>query len=159
MDIEGYFDRQYWVVDILPKQVPADAPGQYFRVEEYYLETGWLKDIRKKFLNILLKLNCYYSLCIISDKTEENSKILTGVQDDQQMNPAPRKLEAWFTGPDPAAYLCILIDEEHTLITINDDDTYMTVYDPSEKLLEMLRVLSGAEGLFVWRPAGNNQGE
>ena len=68
MDIEGYFDRQYWVVDILPKQVPADAPGQYFQVEEYWLETGWLKDIRKKFLNILLKLNCYYSFYIISDK-------------------------------------------------------------------------------------------
>ena len=66
MDIEGYFDRQYWVVDILPKQVPADAPGQYFRVEEYYLETGWLKDIRKKFLNILLKLNCYYCFFINS---------------------------------------------------------------------------------------------
>ena len=103
MDIEGYFDRQYWVVDILPKQVPADAPGQYFQVEEYYLETGRLEDIRKKFLNILLKLNCYYCFYIISDKIENSNEVLAGIQDDQQMNPDPRKLEVWLTGPDPAA--------------------------------------------------------
>ena len=28
----------YWIVDILPEQVPADAAGQYFAVERYFLQ-------------------------------------------------------------------------------------------------------------------------
>ena len=28
----------------------------------------------------------------------------------------------------------------------------MTVYDPEEELLQLLRMLAGAEGLFLWEP-------
>ena len=31
MTIEEYLNKPYWVIDILPKQVPADGRGQYFR--------------------------------------------------------------------------------------------------------------------------------
>ena len=36
MTIEEYLNKPYWVIDILPKQVPADSKGQYFRIEKYY---------------------------------------------------------------------------------------------------------------------------
>ena len=29
----------YWVIDILPSQVPKDSPGQYFAVEEDWKPT------------------------------------------------------------------------------------------------------------------------
>ena len=35
--IDELLQAPYWIVDILPEQVPADGPGQYFAVERYYL--------------------------------------------------------------------------------------------------------------------------
>ena len=46
----------------------------------------------------------------------------------------------------------MLVPSEETLLMINDCDTYMTVYNPTERLLDLLRPLSAAEGLFLWKP-------
>ena len=35
--VEELLNTPYWIVDILPEQVPADCNGQYFKVEKYYL--------------------------------------------------------------------------------------------------------------------------
>ena len=39
-----------------------------------------------------------------------------------------------------------------TLIQYSSDDTHMTVYNPSEQLLTLIKTLAQAEGLFVWKP-------
>ena len=70
MMIEEYLEKPYWVIDILPKQVPADSRGQYFEIEEYYLEHPQIDIIYKKFTNILLKLNCYEDFVVSRDGDE-----------------------------------------------------------------------------------------
>ena len=35
IDIDDYLEKPYWVVDILPRQVPPNANGQFFRIEDY----------------------------------------------------------------------------------------------------------------------------
>ena len=42
-----------------------------------------------------------------------------------------------------------------TLIQYSRDDTHMTVYNPTENLLELVRILAQSEGLFVWKPEGS----
>ena len=32
--VEELLQCPYWIIDILPSQVPADSPGQYFAVEK-----------------------------------------------------------------------------------------------------------------------------
>ena len=49
-------------------------------------------------------------------------------------------------------HLCILVGTSEALITLGRDDTCMTVYAPSEELLELIRTLARAVGLFVWKP-------
>ena len=49
MTIEEFLDKPYWVIDILPKQVPADDRGQYFRIEKYFLEHPQIDIIYRKF--------------------------------------------------------------------------------------------------------------
>ena len=44
-----------------------------------------------------------------------------------------------------------------TLITSEPDDTYMTVYNASEELLDLIRKIAMSEGPFVWQP--DNAGE
>ena len=47
--------------------------------------------------------------------------------------------------------LCILVGASDALITLSRDDTCITVYAPAEDLLELIRTLAGAVGLFVWK--------
>ena len=121
--IEPYFERPYWVVDILPVQVPAYSPGQYFAVEEYFLREPRLSALRRKYLELLLKLNCYFDMEI------------------------PALEELVMSGTVYA-----LFEGEHTLCVLNYDDTNMTVYDPTDRFRGILEQLAGAEGLFFWQP-------
>ena len=86
MTIEEYLDKPYWVIDILPKQVPADGKGQYFRIEKYFLEHPQIDNIYRRFTNILLKLNCYEDI----DVSHDGEEWLT--------NPTPHELEAALLG-------------------------------------------------------------
>ena len=159
--IEDYLAKPYWVIDILPKQVPrkqrqvesqqgsrvgekemVNDGGQYFKIEEYFLKYPRIKAINEKFTNILLKLNCYEDFDVSQDGEE------------WMKNPAPEVWEAIFltylSGKD---MLYILLKSEGTLITVSGDDTYMTVYHPSEKILDLLTSLVVSEGLFIWKPS------
>ena len=137
--IEDFFDKEYWVVDFLPKQVPANGSGRFFSVEEYYLEPLRYSVLRMQFSDILLKLYCYYDLCLFIDDDTE------GV-----VNPDPELLASHIKNNQ--SNLCMLIGTSETLINLSRDDTSMTVYSPSEDLLELIRMLAEVVGLFVWKP-------
>ena len=137
--IDHFFDKEYWVVDFLPKQVPENASGRFFSVEQYYLEPSRYAVLREQFVEILLKLYCYYDLRLFVDDDTE------GVAD-----PEPELLASRIK--DNQYNLCILIETSEALITLGRDDTHMTVYAPTNDLLELIRMLAGAVGLFVWKP-------
>ena len=137
--LDDFFDKEYWVVDFLPKQVPENAGGRFFSVEQYYLEPSRYAVLREQFSKILLKLYCYYDLRLFVDDDSE------GVA-----NPEPELLAKHIK--DNQGNLCILIGASEALITLGRDDTNLTVYAPSEDLLELIKTLAGALGLFVWKP-------
>ena len=141
MTIEEYLNKPYWVIDILPKQVPADGRGQYFRSEKFFLEPPQIDHIYKKFTNVLLKLNCYEDI----DVSHDGDEWIT--------NPAPHELEAALLKcmADRQMFYIILKSAD-VLITISADDTYMTVYNPTEEMLEFIGSLASSEGLFIWQP-------
>ena len=131
----------YWIVDILPEQVPADAGGQYFAVERYYLQPERIRALRRKYAEILLRLNCYYDMAVSFDSCA-----------------------SWETNPDPEAFaervislhgndfLRAVFAEQRAMIDCEPEETYLTVYDPDAALLPRLRALAAAEGFFVWTP-------
>ena len=134
--IEELLECEYWIIDILPYQVPADSDGQYFTVENYFL-TSQRRQISQKHLNLLLKLNCYRDIAL----------------NEEQINPSP-------------SYLANVIDKLHlnvrignALLVSDPDDTYLTLYNPTRELLRLVKKLAGAEGLFLWQPASQNNEE
>ena len=140
MTIEEYLNKPYWVIDILPKQVPAEGRGQYFKIEKYYLEHPQIDIIYRKFSNILLKLNCYEDIDVSHDGEE------------WMTNPAPHELEAALLKcMADKQMLYIILKSADVLITVSGDDTYMTVYNPTEEVLELIGSLASSEGLFLWR--------
>ena len=172
--LEGLLEKPYWVVDILPEQVPAGSPGQYFAVDDYFLKTPQLAVLHRKFAEILLKLNCYFDVSagrIVDDEWTCGPGI-NGVSSDPDAdikdgspgpdtepdvwvrNPALEKLADACCSEDGIWTLYFYFEAEDTLIGINCDDTYMTVYQPTDRLLDLIRKLAAAEGLFVWQPDG-----
>ena len=51
--------------------------------------------------------------------------------------------------------LYVIIESADSMLTISGDDTHMTVYHPSEELLELLGSLAASEGLFLWKPTAS----
>jgi hypothetical protein len=45
----------------------------------------------------------------------------------------------------------ILIESENAMLTVNVDDLYMVIYNPNDKLMDLIEKLALAEGLFVWK--------
>ena len=141
MTTEQYLEQPYWVIDILPKQVPANSGGQYFSIEEYYRAHPRIDAVYSKFTDILLKLNCYEEMAFSSDG------------DEWTKNPAPADIETMVTQClSSKTMLYILLPSADALITISSDDTYMTVYHPNEETIGMLTALAASVGLFCWQP-------
>lgn len=126
--IEELLQAPYWIIDILPAQVPKDSPGQYFAIEDHFLKEQ-PEEIKKKHINVILKLNCYMDISV-----------------EGETNPAPDKVVAVMR----ERYVYIMAGD--AMILSEPDDTHMTVFDPDDRLLELLRSLSASEGLFVWKP-------
>ena len=127
MTIEELLEKSYWIIDILPKQVPKDSPGQYFAVEDFFLKEE-LSEIKKKHINVVLKLNCYMDITI-----------------DDDMNPAPEQIRDTMLGRD------VYIMMGDSMILSETVDTHLTLFNPDEGVLDMINVIASSEGLFVWK--------
>jgi hypothetical protein len=129
--IEELLETPYWIVDILPLQVPKDSPGQYFTVENYFLQGERLAEIKRKHINLILKLNCYRDISI---------------DEEELINPPPARIAEEMR----KRYLYIMTDD--AMILSEPDDTHLTVFNPDPQLLELIRELASGEGLYVWKP-------
>ena len=126
--IDDLLNTPYWIIDILPMQVPKDRPGQYFKIEKLFL-TEQLADIKQKHVNVILKLNCYMDISI-----------------DEEVNPSPEQIRNIIN----QRYVFIMMGD--SMILSEPDDTHMTVFNPDEKLLDLIKIISRGEGLYVWKP-------
>jgi hypothetical protein len=130
----------YWIVDILPEQVSAEAAGQYFAVERYFLQPERIVSLRRKYAEILLRLNCYCDMAVSFDACAS-----------WETNPDPETFAAHVAALSGNEFLRAVFAEQNAMIDYDHNDTYLTVYDPDWALLDKLRALAAAEGLFVWR--------
>ena len=129
--IDELIQEPYWIIDILPEQVPKDSPGQFFAVEKYFLTEEQLTAIKQKHINLILKLNCYMDIYTDNGAT---------------CNPPPDRIDEEMRD----RYMYIIMDDG--MILSEPDDTHMTLFSPDERLLNLVREIAGAEGLFVWGP-------
>ena len=135
--IDKYLEKPYWVIDILPKQVPINSRGQYFKIAHFYRNEPQYDTFCRKFFNILMKLNCYVDIDAFLHLKEWIH------------NPAPELLFSWIR---ERKLLYILLKSLDAMISVDGDDLYMTLYNPTDDLLEFNRTLASSEGLYVWKP-------
>ncbi len=131
----------YWIVDILPEQVSADAGGQYFAVERYFLQPERIRALRRKYAEILLRLNCYYDMAVSFDSCAS-----------WETNPDPEAFAERVVGLAGNDFLRAVFAEQKAMIDCEPEETWLTVYDPDAALQPLLTALVAAEGFFVWSP-------
>ena len=131
----------YRIVDILPKQVPSDAAGQYFAVERFFLHRERIVPLRRKYAEILLRLNCYHDMAVSFDSCAS-----------WETNPDPESFAERVTGLSGNEFLRAVFPQQNAMIDYDRSDTFLTVYDPGAALLDKVRAFAAAEGLFVWSP-------
>ena len=129
--IEKLLQSEYWIVDILPAQVPKDSPGQYFAVERYWLQPGRMARIKQRHADLVLKLNCYLDLSLDEDPT---------------VNPPPAAVVRAIR----TRYVCIRLGD--ALLVSQPDDACLALYNPDEALLALAGELAAGEGLYLWQP-------
>ncbi len=144
MDIDELIEKPYWIVDILPEQVSKKSGGQYFAIEQFYLSEPQNSELRRKYADLILKLNCYYDIFILDDLAEDSEC--------GELNPDPKKFVRCFVGEYAKNSVRFSVRDENTLIVSNKDDTYLTIYNPAERTLALIRRLADAEGLYLWKP-------
>jgi hypothetical protein len=138
---ERLYETEYWIIDFLPMQVPYQSRGQYFKVEQCYLQHPQIDELYRKFLNIMLKLNCYEDLEVQQGNCE------------WILNPEPSVLEEEVQlSLETKNVLTILDVISDFMIVINGGDTHITIYNPDENIIKLLKELALSEGLFLWKP-------
>lgn len=135
--IEALLKKQCYIIDILPKKVPADSKGSFFDVEAYFSDHNRQYAFQNKFTAIILKLMCYYPIAVFS---YDNYRLIR--------YPSPQ------TVVDLIAHtkntLGILFGE-NTLFLFEKDGLNISVYNPNHDMQELITSLAQAEGLFWWK--------
>ena len=138
--VENLLQQDCWAIDYLPRQVPADAPGQFFKVETYLLNHYEEYGLRARFTAVVLKLMCYHRVSVHWGQ--------------------------WVDAPSPdlvteaiktilynhSGWLNILLPEEKALLVFEWDCLNLALYHPSPELLELMEEIARSEGLFLWKP-------
>ena len=139
-DFDNYIDELIeapcYVIDFLPKQVPADRGGRFFAVESHLMKTENISNLYEKFSSIIIKLNCYHDVALDDG---------TGWIE----NPEPDELIGAFERCYKRGYANFLFPKEHALIALSGADLYMSLYNPSEEFRKMTALIAASEGLFV----------
>ena len=138
--IEKLLEQPGLIADILPEQVPADAGGQYYKVERYFRHPKQMSELRRKFAEILLRLNCYADMAVTFDWGEH-----------WETNPAPESFVTRVSDADESTFVRALFADQKLMIDIDGGDTWMTVYSSESPLFMMARKLAAAGGLFTWQ--------
>lgn len=140
--VERLLEGPWWVVDILPEQVPADSEGQYFAVERYYRQPARIAAIHRGHAEVLLRLNCYYDMAVSFDAGET-----------WERNPEPEAFVERASSLSGNDYLRALFVSQEAMVDVEPDDTWMTVFCHGRPaLFDKLQKLAASEGLFLWQP-------
>lgn len=132
-------EKECFVVDYLPRQVDKDQGGCYFDVEAYLLNGPRRAAMAERFVNVILKLLCYFPCEVLRSKWPDRPK-------PEQVDRAVREIVKKRRGT-----LHCLFPGEDMLLEF-DGDLYLTVYGPPEGARDLLAAIARSDGLF-WRPA------
>ena len=144
--IEGLLSKPYWIVDILPEKVPSERGERYAEVEKFYLEKDRHFKLLDKFAEMVIKFSCYHD---VYNRYVDKNTWTKNADPDTVCDIMAKTMEK--------GTLQFFVPDTETLIVINNDDTYLTVYNADERSINLIKALAQSVGLFVWQNADVNE--
>lgn len=137
--IEELLNKPCYVIDFLPQKVSKTAKGHFFDVEYYLLNSQKRHEMKNKYVNIILKLMCYYRASVLWNGWNDNPK-------PEDIDDAIMEIMENHSGT-----LNILFSEENVLLVFEWDCLNLTAYNLSESMKEVAEKIALSEGFFCWR--------
>ncbi len=138
--VERLLEDDYWIIDILPSQIPIEKQAEYCALTDEYFESGKAAQLHRRYADILTMINSRFKTAMLCMPEDE-----------------------WTISPDDVAVkdavihhtergcVDLLLPEEETLISLQAEDLYITVYHPTEEILSLLRQAVSESGFYIWQ--------
>ena len=138
--VERLLEDDYWIIDILPSQIPIEKQAEYRALTDEYYESGKIAQLHQRYADILTMINSRFKTAMLCMPEDE-----------------------WTISPDDVAVkdavihhtergcVDLLLPEEETLISLQAEDLYITVYHPTEEILSLLRQAVSESGFYIWQ--------
>lgn len=138
--VDELLEKPCYIIDFLPQRVLPSANGQFSAVEYYLLNSDKHISIKDKFVNVILKLMCYYSICVLWNEWLDR--------------PSPELIDKAISEimVNHSGTLNVLFAQENALLVFDWDSLNLSIFNPSETMSLLMEKIAGSEGLF-WRKA------
>ncbi len=139
--VDKLLETPCYIIDFLPRQVPKDCGGQFFKVEDYLLDHSERYGLRDRFIRIILKIMCYYPVSVHwSEWIERPNPEQVAEIIDTIMKNHSGDMNVLFTSKD-------------VLLQFGGDCLNMSIYNPDEEMKVLFEQIATSEGMF-WRKSG-----
>ncbi len=135
---EALLQQACHIIDVLPCQVPKNAPGRYGEVEQYFLTGPQRAQQAQQWIRLLFKLLCYFDAQVYAGRWMDGISCRALAARIQRLTEEGR------------GELSLLFPAEDALLRMAGDDLHLTVYHAAGRFQEILERLAQAEGFF-WR--------
>ena len=138
--VERLLEDDYWIIDILPSQIPIEKQAEYRALTDEYYESGKIAQLHQRYADILTMINSRFKTAMLCMPEDE-----------------------WTISPDDVAVkdavihhtergcVDLLLTEEETLISLQAEDLYITVYHPTDEIISLLRQAVSESGFYIWQ--------
>lgn len=135
-ETDTLFDAPYWLLDIVPSQIPQSRAADYAAREKDYRQPKSLKR----------------SIPCLRSVSKRYAAVLTVFPEDKQTEaPSGRQIAEAVRTHSRRGAVQLLLPKERSLLVLDAEDLYMTVYQPQPALLSLLRTEAEKRNLFLWR--------
>ena len=136
--VDRLLEKTCYIIDFLPYQVPKACGGHFFEVENYLLNHYERYGIRERFIRIILKIMCYYPVCILWVKWIDQ--------------PSPGQVAEIIDAimKNHSGDMNMVFDKKDALLQFSRDCLHLSIYNPDEEMRVLFEQIAISEGMF-WR--------
>ena len=138
--VERLLEDDYWIIDILPSQIPIEKQAEYRALTDEYFESGKVAQLHRRYADILTMINSRFK-----------TAMLCMPEDEWTISPHNNDVKDAVMHHTERGCVDLLLPEEETLISLQAEDLYITVYHPTEELLSLLRQTVSESGFYIWQ--------
>lgn len=138
--VERLLEDDYWIIDILPSQIPIEKQAKYRALTDEYFESGKVAQLHRRYADILTMINSRFK-----------TAILCMPEDEWTISPHNNDVKDAVMHHTERGCVDLLLPEEETLISLQAEDLYITVYHPTEEILSLLRQAVSESGFYIWQ--------